>query len=600
MTPFYFDDRFGWLHEPSASAARPTRGIVLCNPYAQEEVCAHHGMMALGEMIAGAGMVALRFDYRGCGDSNDAATTVASMVGDAVAAAAVLRAALGPDGDIAFVGVRLGSAVAAMAAAMCRDAGDPVAGLGLLAPVISGGTFLRETRAAASVASLSGLDPVPAADADALFNTNGFHWSLALREEVAAIDLTTLAPPSFPALFVAPRADRRSAKLAATWPDATVTPFAAYDDWMQDPTTNRTPVEDFTPLVSWIGGLPVVRAAVADAAPAAAGSTAGHLDIGPVRETPVRFGPDDMLFGVLAAPRVGGSAPVAALLMHEGSTHHIGNGRAYVALARRLAAAGITSLRFDLSGMGDSPAGDNPRHPHYDPERIAEAQRAIDWLQQRGFASVVSFGLCSGAYAALDVARRDDRVTGFLVTNLQKMIWHYGDDIRVLVRDNRRSLKGYLRAMRNRGEWKRAFSGEVDIAAIVRVLAVRGVNQVRNTIAGMLPPPAGSERMQVREQMAALAQRRVHGTFLFSDEDPGLADMRVHFGRGGAGMADYPGCRMVLLPSADHHFNGSSARLRYFDLANETMARAIADAPVAAPAAAGDALAGAVPGKAAA
>ena len=83
---------------------------------------------------------------------------------------------------------------------------------------------------------------------------------------MAAIDLTTLAPPSFPALFVAPRADRRSAKLAATWPDATVTPFAAYDDWMQDPTTNRTPVEDFTPLVSWIGGLPVVRAAVADAA----------------------------------------------------------------------------------------------------------------------------------------------------------------------------------------------------------------------------------------------------------------------------------------------------------------------------------------------
>ena len=38
---------------------------------------------------------------------------------------------------------------------------------------------------------------------------------------------------------------------------------------------------------------------------------------------------------MLCAPSERAAAPVAALLLHEGSTHHIGNGRAYVALARQ-------------------------------------------------------------------------------------------------------------------------------------------------------------------------------------------------------------------------------------------------------------------------
>lgn len=568
--PLYLDDRFGWLHRPAAPLAAGGIGVVLCPAFAQEEVCTHYGLMALADALAAAGLPTMRFDYAGTGDSGDEAIDLAGMTADAVHAADALQQQTGVD-RVVFAGVRLGAAIAIRAAA---EAG-PAAGLALLAPVLSGQTFMRETRASASVASLSGLDPVPPVGSDLPLNTNGFHWTPALQREVAAIDLTGAPAPGCPALFVPARTDKRPAKLAARWREAGVDAdeiaFPDYDLWMQDPTTNENPAATFAVVVAWIARLaadgparrPRHRIAIAD-----------RLTVGDAIEAPVRFGRDAALFGIVTRPRGRPAAPVAALLMHEGSTHHIGNGRAYVRLARQLAAAGIVSLRMDLSGMGDSPAGDNARHPHYDPERIAEGRAALDWLAAEGHGRAMSFGLCSGAHTALQVALQDERVAGFVILNLQKFIWHYGDDIRVAVRDNKRSLKAYLRATRNPGEWRRMLAGEADLKGIARVLAKRGVQRTVHGAKSLFPPAPGSEAAQVREQMRALATRGVHGHFVFSDEDPGLPEMWMQFGRRARRLAAYAPARMVMLDRADHHFNGSEARQRYFAIAEAAIVAA--------------------------
>lgn len=550
-------------------------GVVLCPAFGQEEICTHSGMLALAEMFAKAGIIALRFDYRGTGDSNDEPPSILSMTEDAVAAGEWLRAHTGIN-HLVFVGVRLGAAIAAKAAAEMSG----IAGLALLAPVISGSAYLREVRAAASVASLSGLDPVPPVDSNKLFNTTGFHWPMDLLREVSTLDLAHMSAPDYPTLLLPQRAERRSAELCKLWKQVTVRPFEAYLDWMKDPTTHETPFADFAAVVTWTAGL----APVSSDTPAAnvtpvdrPSSFDQHLDIGLVREKPVRFGPNNQLFGIFAQPASVPPARIAALLLHEGSSHHIGNGRAYVALARKLAEAGIVSLRMDISGMGDSLAGNNSRHPYYDPERIADVRAGLDWLESQGFERAVSFGLCSGAYSAYHVALQDARITGFMIINLQKFIFRYGDDISLLIRDSRRSLKGYMRAARNPGEWRRALSGSVDLAAIVRLLLTRFATKSHNLVLGMFPPAPGSERMRVREQMLQLDKRSVHGMFIFSDEDPGLSDMWEHFGRKAKRLANYSTFRMVVLPQADHQFNGSLARRRYFDLVLKGMTEIISE-----------------------
>lgn len=570
MTPIYVDGRFGWCHAPAAGPHAPV-GVVLCPAFGQEEVCTHHGLMALGEALAARGVAAIRFDYGGTGDSIDGPVTIGGLVADTAAAAAWLRAHADVH-RVMLAGVRLGAAIATMAANRIEG----VDALVLLAPIISGQAFIRETRASAAVASLSGLDPVPPLEGDAPLNANGFHWSAAFQREVAEIDLSAQPAPVGTALFVPPRADRRSGKLAQRWRDGggdvTELPFADYDGWMQDPTTNETPVETFAAVADWVAehAGPPAGATVAALPPSPSLVTDAYI------EEPLRFGAGDAVFGMLCRPADRAAAPIAALLMHEGSTHHIGNGRAYVRLARRLAAAGFASLRMDLTGMGDSPAGDNPRHPHYDPERIPEGVAGIDCLAAQGFPRAVVTGLCSGAHTALQVTLADDRAVGSMVLNLQKFVWHYGDDIRVAVRDNKRSLKGYIRAMRNPGEWRRMLKGEADLPGIARVLAKRTAVRLRHAATSLLPPKPGSEAAEVRAQLATLSARGAHVHLVFSDEDPGLADMGMKLGRGARLLRHYPPVRMVTLDRADHHFNGTLARDRHIEMLVAAMTDAVA------------------------
>ena len=67
------------------------------------------------------------------------------------------------------------------------------------------------------------------------------------------------------------------------------------------------------------------------------------------------FGRSQHLVGVLSTPTVvSAAAPPGIVLVNSGIIHRIGANRVYVRLARALAVCGSASLRFDLSGIGDS------------------------------------------------------------------------------------------------------------------------------------------------------------------------------------------------------------------------------------------------------
>lgn len=59
------------------------------------------------------------------------------------------------------------------------------------------------------------------------------------------------------------------------------------------------------------------------------------------------------IFGVMHRPTNASKTP-AVLMCHGLGGHKVGKGRLYVQLAERLAASGISSLRFDFRGSGDS------------------------------------------------------------------------------------------------------------------------------------------------------------------------------------------------------------------------------------------------------
>jgi len=132
-------------------------------------------------------------------------------------------------------------------------------------------------------------------------------------------------------------------------------------------------------------------------------------------ERVIRFGANSNLVGILTEPdpdtRID-DAPVA-IYLNSGIIHRVGASRIHVQLARRLAADGHTSFRFDFSGIGDSePRRDSLR---FDESAVLETQEAIDHIgRTTGTSRFVLVGLCSGADMAFATGIRDPRVVGIV------------------------------------------------------------------------------------------------------------------------------------------------------------------------------------------
>ncbi len=126
-------------------------------------------------------------------------------------------------------------------------------------------------------------------------------------------------------------------------------------------------------------------------------------------QNPVRFGRDDSLLGMVTLPTHPAPAAVACLMLNMGANHRVGPRRINVKLAHALAARGVSSLRFDLGGIGDSDALDTA---HDLPTRaVHDLQAGMDLIEATlGIRQFVIVGMCSGAEHAMSVAAVDARV----------------------------------------------------------------------------------------------------------------------------------------------------------------------------------------------
>lgn len=119
----------------------------------------------------------------------------------------------------------------------------------------------------------------------------------------------------------------------------------------------------------------------------------------------------------------------AVLFLSAGLLRSHGPNRLYVESARKFAAQGISSLRFDLSGVGDSV--ERSSNASIEEKTFAEMQEVMNAIAaQKGITRFILVGLCSGAHDAIDIALRDDRVVSvvsidgyFVKSRWYKLFW---------------------------------------------------------------------------------------------------------------------------------------------------------------------------------
>ena len=172
-------------------------------------------------------------------------------------------------------------------------------------------------------------------------------------------------------------------------------------------------------------------------------------------EIPVVFDcGNERLLGILHPSEL--VATRGVLIVVGGPQYRVGSHRQFVLLARRLAHTGIPGFRVDCRGMGDS-AGKAAGFDRIDDDIRA----AIDafMVRQQGLQSVVIWGLCDAASAAMIYAHQDKRVGSVILLNP----WVRSEEGQA-----KTILKRYyVRQLASISFWQRLFTGEVGISKAI-------------------------------------------------------------------------------------------------------------------------------------
>ncbi len=553
MTPWpvYFgapaERLFGWVHAPEA----PHRGtgVVLCPPVGYEHLCSYTTLRQLAEELAADGFYVLRFDYPCTGDSAGACdrVSVASWLSGVRAAVDELRRVASLE-RIAVVGLRMGATLAATAAARWPG----IDGLVLWAPFRSGRAFRRE------LIALGGGGGAPGSG-ESLAEAGGFAYPAAMLEEFASIDLTALERAPAPAVLIVWRDDLKpdaklTGALAATGAvvdeeqpagTAQLVRGVSYEVDVPDAVLGR--------IRRWLRSRFPDRTDVR--APVRGIDSPCCMVRPDVVETPVRFGAEG-LFGIMSEPASGRRQRDTALaFLNTGVDHRIGTSRMSVTLARNWAALGYRVLRFDLAGIGDSPApaGGGKAAP-YSPNDIDQVRSAVTFVHHRGAERAVVVGLCSGGHTAMRAVLHGLPVTGACAMNPQ-LYWRTGDSLRLQLESNDLLLEGrrVRQSARSRKKWVRLLTGRIDVKATCRVL-------LRHARAWSRDRDAVRRAREAVADMRALGAAPVPSFVVFSEGDPGLRYLHTFAPRGIESLPARSSLRIAELPGADHTFTARHSR----------------------------------------
>lgn len=549
---------FGWLHR--AQAPERGQGVVLCRPLGYEAMCTYQTYAVLAETLTRRGFDVLRFDYQGTGDSagGDAdPDRVDAWLSSITAAAAELRRLSGVQ-RLSLFGVRMGAALAVQAA---RQMGD-VESLVLWAPCVTGRAFVRELRAAGAGAANPPAG-AQAGDIEAL----GFLYTAQTLHDLHAIDcLRDDSLPAQRALLIGRDDMQGEGPLPAAWRkrgmEVTSEVLPGYSGMMVEPHKGVVEQASLNAIADWLLATAPPEPAVLPAALPQVFVRRGLP--GGILERPLRFGTAESLFGVLAEPPESSESrrkDTALLFLNVGHNYHIGPNRLYVNMARSLAASGWRTLRFDLSGIGDSPGTAGPRKGNYYAKGSeVDVTAAIDRLQAEGCTRFWLIGVCSGSYVAFKAAQADARVNGQVLINSRLLEWQEGADENMWqasMQLHYKSTAFYRRALMRPQVYRRLLRGEVDVNGIARRVGTVIEARLKRAVGRLLHRP---REESVLSQARRISARGVDTLVVMAAEDDGRDYIEFHFGRTGSQMAGDPHFRMVVVDDCDHTFSSGAGQ----------------------------------------
>ncbi|MGV8937228.1 MAG: serine aminopeptidase domain-containing protein [Allorhizobium sp.] len=561
--PVTFLDTVG-LFMPAAGLPSDI-AVLFASPWGLEEMCTRKFWRVIADRLSEAGIASFRFDYPGTGDALEHGDFSAglSVWEDSLVAASEQLLTLSGAKRLTVVSHGLGAVVAARAAPRIPTLEALVA----MAPAVSGRFHLRELQLWSKLVD-EGLGLSEAQRASEGVSIAGLTMPAEIAAEVRKSDLMALSAAPAAQCLVVKRPERPADEafavhLQGLGADVARLDYKGYDELVTNPSVAVIPETVVTELVDWISA----RRQTLDAAPLPSIPDATALMGDAYTETPVRFGEQQRLYGLLCEPIVTRRG-ATVLLLGTAYDRHAGWGRATVRMARDLARDGIASLRFDGANVADSPPlPGRGGQVLYNDGQLDDVAQALDFLGDRNLLPAVVAGRCSGAYLAFGSAVSDSRIVGAVVANPYVFVWDPRRDVSNALRFVPRSLDTYKARLFKAETFNRLRHGRIDVGSALKNIGKALGNRISH-LTGPLPllmPTEYALSRKVRAAFETLAARNTRLSLLYSAHDVGLAHFALHFRPDGAGLKRFANVGLTIIENADHNLTPAPARKAYFD-----------------------------------
>ncbi len=579
---------FGWFHAPK-QAVRAGVGVVFCSPWGREEISAHQSIRSWAGQLAAEGWPVLHFDYEGCGDSSggelepDAWLRWEQSVHHAVDE---LKDLTGVQ-SVCLVGIRVGATLAALVGASRYD----VSALIAVAPVVKGRAYVRELTALQMAGATR--DEAPTFNGQELFQSGGFVMAQSARDALAAVDLTKLEEQPAPRVLLLERDDLPVSDL---WCKALLNQgveveqlvFPGYLEMMADPHHVQVPQKMVGASMYWLAQIE---------GPSMFGQA--HIDWGRCQhQADILLGQDEAcavhesamwlpgtpVFGILTRPvsQTGGTQPSHAVIwLNAGSTRHIGPSRLQVDLARQWASKGLTVLRMDLSGLGDSaPRDGRAINMTYPLDAMKDVRAAIDFMRHevRG-GPVHVMGLCAGAYHGLKAAR--DGMQMASLTMINPLIFFDAEGLELIgggltPQRVHAAASAYGQSLWSPAKWLKLLSGRANLRVLIQVVWRRACMRLAQSGRDMGRLLGIRLHNDLGAELKRLAAAGLHPQFIFAKGDPGEALMAEQGGRAIKRLVRQGQIGVHHIERADHVFTDFQARQELMAQLDRTLDQATA------------------------
>ncbi len=529
-TPLYFrvdeEPLFGWCHIP-AHGNSSTTGMVICPPIGYEYMSGHRAMRHLADQFAREGIPAMRFDYHGTGDSagiDEDPDRVSAWLESIREAIRKIKEISGCT-RVGLVGVRIGATLATLIAEE-----EALECLVLWAPCVNGRHYVREMK----FLEQKGGDAV-----NGDIESAGFVLSAQTVRDISSIKLTKRIPRQGSNILIVARDDLQDDfTLQDRWKEQGLSVsyirMSGFSDFLTSPHKTKIPLLTTSSIVAWVkDNVDMSKSGIEDPPPTALWSTIipgrsyvpqqNEMQASGIREKIVRFGREKSLFGILSEPvdQSASAGRPTVLLLNSGAVHHTGTNRLYVLLARHLAQQGISSLRMDIEGLGDS-AADNLAEENglYNLNFVQSVDSAMTYLKKNeGREEFVIAGLCFGSYASFHSTLKlpASGIVECIIINPLVFYWKEGMSLdEPGLAQDLSTFKAYQRSTWQLNSWLKLFRGGVDLHRLVDVYKNQALSALRSALNGVFSDAAPLAR-DIEQASAA----GVHLSFVIADQDPG-------------------------------------------------------------------------------